>query len=72
MSQTIVAEVAVDILPDTYTERDKEVLAKTKLCIDTIENTGLTYIEPKLLKRYCRSKAWAEVYNLEPIRNADH
>lgn len=63
MSQTIVAEVAVDILPDAYTERDKEVLAKTKLCIDTIENTGLTYIEPKLLKRYCRSKAWAEVYN---------
>lgn len=57
------AEVAVDILPDEYTKRDKEVVDKTQQCITAIKETGLSYIEPKALQRYCRSKAWAEVYN---------
>lgn len=62
-SFSVFAEVTVDILPDEFSERDKDVVAKTQLCIKAIEDTGLSYIEPNALERYCRSKAWAEVYN---------
>lgn len=63
LSFTANAEVAVDILPDKYSDRDADVVAKTQQCIGAIKDTGLTYIDPEQLQRYCRSKAWAEVYN---------